>query len=172
MDKKDGKSALHVTVFYTFQNNPFWWWCDLNSPFYILESLWYDSPDRQTFVTEGWFVAGDFLQWERNMSGTIKTRSPNVKQMIALFFHSVVWFQQQSILPQHKHKTGGPLVLRTGHRSDFLLCDTVMSYSIFAQVTPLSPLRSYWLCKTDATAVTDPVQYWERDFLYSPNEMR
>lgn len=27
-----------------------------------LESFCYDSPDRQTLVMEGWFVAGDFLQ--------------------------------------------------------------------------------------------------------------
>lgn len=32
-----------------------------------LESFCYDSPDRQTFVMEGWFAAGDFLQGKREI---------------------------------------------------------------------------------------------------------
>lgn len=31
-----------------------------------VENSRYDSPERQTFVTEGWFTAGDFLQQQKN----------------------------------------------------------------------------------------------------------
>lgn len=30
-----------------------------------VEKSRYDSPERQTFVTEGWFTAGDFLQQQK-----------------------------------------------------------------------------------------------------------
>lgn len=33
-----------------------------------VEKSRYDSPERQTFVTEGWFTAGDFLQQQKNKS--------------------------------------------------------------------------------------------------------
>lgn len=32
---------------------------------YAVENSLYDSPERQTFVTEGWFTAGDFLQQQK-----------------------------------------------------------------------------------------------------------
>lgn len=31
------------------------------------ENSHHDSPDRQTFVTEGWFEAGDFLQRQKHV---------------------------------------------------------------------------------------------------------
>lgn len=32
---------------------------------YVVQNSRYDSPERQTFVTEGWFTAGDFLQQQK-----------------------------------------------------------------------------------------------------------
>lgn len=32
---------------------------------YVVKNSCYDSPERQTFVTEGWFTAGDFLQQQK-----------------------------------------------------------------------------------------------------------
>lgn len=55
----------------------------------------------------------------------------------------MIWFQQQSVLPQHKHKTGAPSVLRTGRRSDFQPRDAVTSNSVVAHGEP--SLRSYRL---------------------------
>lgn len=31
----------------------------------VAENSRYDSPERQTFATEGWLTAGDFLQQEK-----------------------------------------------------------------------------------------------------------
>lgn len=39
------------------------------------ENSLHDSPDRQTFVTEGWFAAGDFLQRQKHV------KHPEVYQM-------------------------------------------------------------------------------------------
>lgn len=39
---------------------------------YVVENSRYDSPERQTFVTEGWFTAGDFLQQQKNKSGLLE----------------------------------------------------------------------------------------------------
>lgn len=43
----------------------------VNFPFgyfhlYVVENACLNSPERQTFVTDGWFAAGDFLQQQKN----------------------------------------------------------------------------------------------------------
>lgn len=74
---------------------------------------WYDSPDKQIFVTEGWFVAGDFLQRERERETIQKLLKPGVlmyNKWLYYFFHSVICFEKQSMF-QHKHKTDLQLLL-------------------------------------------------------------
>lgn len=124
----------------------------LNFPRHILDGLWPYSPDRQTFVTGGGFAAGDLLQSERKKLQTIKGRSPNVPQMVALV---VVVFLAADVIVATSQTLNRPIPqfseLVTGH----IFCVRVSCLIWFQfTVTPLSEvvLTVSTSCRLNETA--------------------